>query len=298
MDVVITGSSGLVGTALRTLLADRGHRVIPLRRGTTNTNHDGLLWDPIAGTIDRAGLEGVDAVVHLAGEGIGERRWTEAQKRRVLESRTKGTSLLATTLASLQRPPKVLVSASAMGFYGDHGSQPVTETTPPGRSFLAQVVVAWEAATAPAAEAGIRVAHARSGMVLSRRGGALKKMVPLYRFGLGGRMGRGRQYWSWISLDDEAGAIAWLLQHDVSGAVNLTAPNPVTNAEFTRELARALHRPAWLTVPPFGPKLVLGSELAQELLFTSLRVLPAKLQEAGYRFEHPDLPGALRAALA
>ncbi|HEV8296440.1 MAG TPA: TIGR01777 family oxidoreductase [Acidimicrobiales bacterium] len=295
MDVVISGSSGFIGRALTESLRAAGHR--PIRLVRHEPTGDSLSWDPSAGTIDRSGLEGVDAVVHLAGEGIASRRWTAAQKRRILESRTQGTSLLATTLAALQRPPRVLISASAIGVYGERGDEIVTESSPPGTGFLSEVVLAWEAATAPAVEVGIRVVHTRSGMVLDRRGGALRPMLWLFRPGLGGRLGRGHQYWSWIELDDEIGAISWLLDHDVTGPVNLTAPEPVTNAEFTRALGAALHRPARLPVPSFGPKLLLGAELANALLFTSARVVPQKLLDAGYSFRYPDIAGALRAAV-
>jgi uncharacterized protein (TIGR01777 family) len=295
MDVVVSGASGMIGSALVAALAADGHRPIELVRRPTPG--DTLRWDPEAGTIDRHGLEGVDAVVHLAGEGIATNRWSDEQKRRILESRTVGTSLIASTLARLDRPPKVLVSASAIGYYGERGDVPLTEQEPPGRSFLSEVVVAWEAAAQPAADAGIRVVHPRTGIVLSPHEGALAKMLPLFKLGLGGRFGNGRQYMSWISLHDEVQALIWLLDHDVSGPVNLTGPRPVTNAEFARALGGVLHRPSLLPVPAFGPKLVVGRELATELLFTSIRAVPRKLLDSGFEFAHTDVTSALSAVL-
>ena len=300
MDVVVTGSSGFIGTALVEALARAGHRPIRLLRRSTDQrpgDGDAIQWDPEAGTIDRGGLEGVHAVVHLAGEGIATHRWTDEQKRRILESRTKGTSLLSSTLATLQRPPRALVSASGVNYYGDRGDEIITEATPAGTGFLTDVTLAWEAATTPARQGGIRVAIARSGLVLSPRGSALKRMLPLFKVGLGGRFGRGHQWWSWISLDDEIGALIWLLDHDVSGPVNLTGPEPVTNAELTKALGRVLHRPTVVAVPAFGPKLLLGRELATELLFTSARVVPRKLLDSGYEFRHETIDDALRGVL-
>jgi uncharacterized protein (TIGR01777 family) len=295
MDVVVSGSSGLIGSALVESLADAGHRVIRLVR--RETPGDTVRWDPDAGTIDAAGLEGADAVVHLAGENIGAKRWTDEQKRRVLESRTKSTSLLAGTLAGLERKPSVLVSASAIGYYGDRGDDVLTEREPGTTTFLGEVVAAWEQAAAPASEAGIRVVHPRSGVVLSPDGGALGAALPLFRWGLGGRFGNGRQWWSWISLPDEVRALRWVLDHDLSGPVNFTAPEPVTNADFTRALGEVLHRPAVLPIPKFGPALKLGRELAAELLYTSARVVPEKLLASGFTFQHEDIHSALRAVL-
>jgi uncharacterized protein (TIGR01777 family) len=236
-------------------------------------------------------------VVHLAGEGIGDRRWTAEHKQRVLESRTKGTALLVTALAALDAKPSVLVSGSAVGFYGDRGDEVLDETSAPGDLFLSEVCVAWEAAAAPALEAGIRVAFARTGIVLSPAGGALKPLLRLFKLGLGGRLGRGTQWMSWISIDDEVGALRYLLDHDVAGPVNLTAPAPVTNADFTRALGQALHRPTVVPVPRFGPRLLLGGELADELLFASQRATPRVLGDAGYTFRHPALADALAAVL-
>jgi uncharacterized protein (TIGR01777 family) len=299
MDVVVTGSSGLIGSALIDALTHAGHHPIRLVRDNSATAPDGdtLRWDPAAGTIDAEGFEGVDAVVHLAGESIASHRWTDEQKRRILASRVDGTTLVAETLASRRNPPSALVSASAIGIYGDRGDAVLTESASPADTFLADVVVAWEAAAEPARAAGIRVAHPRTGIVLSPDGGALPKMLPLFKLGLGGRFGSGRQYWSWITLQDEVRALLWLLEHDLSGPVNLTSPNAVTNAEFTKVLAGVLNRPAVLPVPAFGPKLVVGNELATELLFTSANVAPRALLDSGFEFEHPELESALRAVL-
>lgn len=297
MKIAISGASGLIGGALSRSLRLDGHEVVPLVRRPVSEGEAGIRWDPSAGTIDAAALEGVDGVVHLAGAGIGDHRWSEDYKRQVLESRTKGTDLVARTIAGLDHKPSVLVSGSAIGYYGDTGDTAVDEGAPAGNDFLADVCRLWEDATTPAEEAGIRVAHLRTGIVLSPDGGALAKLLPLFRFGLGGRMGSGRQWWSWISLDDEVAAIRWLLDHEVSGPVNATAPEPVTNAEMTRVLGSVLHRPTVLPVPSFGPKLLLGGELADALLFTSQRVVPAVLTEQAFPFSHPTLEAALRSLL-
>jgi uncharacterized protein (TIGR01777 family) len=297
MDVVVTGSSGLIGSALIPALTSAGHRAIRLVRRPA-AGADQIAWDPAAGTIDAASLEGVDAVVHLAGAGIGDKRWTPAYKQEILESRTRSTALLARTLAGLGRRPSVLLSGSAVGFYGESETATFTETSPAGSGFLADVCVAWEAEAAPAVEAGIRTAFLRTGIVLSAAGGALAKTLPLFRFGLGGRMGSGRQWWSWISIDDEVGAIVHLLGADVAGPVNLTAPDPATNATFTKALGKALGRPTIAPVPSFGPRLLLGAERADALLFTGQRVLPTVLEASGYRFVHPTLEPALRALLS
>jgi len=297
MRVAVTGSSGLIGSALCSQLTGDGHQVVRVVRRPVQSGEPALTWDPEAGTIDASGLEGMDAVVHLAGAGIGDHRWSEARKRIILDSRTRATALLASTLAGLDRPPRVLVSGSAIGFYGDCGDQVLNEESPPGDDFLASLCVHWEAEAAPAAEAGIRVAFARTGLVLSGQEGALSKLLPMFKFGLGGKFGSGAQWWSWITLDDEIGALTWLLGHDVHGPVNLTAPNPVANWEFVRVLGVVLSRPARLTVPRFGPRLVVGRELADALLFTSARVQPGVLESAGYVFAHVDLESALRSVL-
>lgn len=297
MRVVVTGSSGLIGRALCSLLVGHGHDVIRVVRRPIRPGEFALRWDPEAGTIDAGGLEGADAAVHLAGAGIGDRRWSEARKQVLVESRRRSTALLAGALADLVRRPRVLVNASAIGIYGDCRDELLTEQSPPGDDFLASLCVRWEAETSPAAEAGIRVVCARTGLVLSREGGALPKLLPLFKLGLGGRFGSGAQWWSWITLDDEIRAIEWLLENDVRGPVNLTAPKPVTNREFTRILSAVLSRPAWLPVPRFGPRLLLGSELADALLFASARVQPAVLDSTGFAFSHSDLEAGLRSIL-
>lgn len=297
MDVVVTGSSGLIGTALRGAFQDAGHRMVPMVRG--QAGGDAIHWDPEAGVIDAGGLEEVGAVVHLAGEGIGNKRWNQAQKAKIRESRVRGTGLLAETLAKLAKPPKVLLSGSAVGFYGDRGDEVLTETSRAGGGFLAELCVDWEGATAPAKEAGIRVNHLRTGIVLSGRGGALPKMLTPFKLGVGGKLGKGSQWMSWISIDDEVGAIVHLLGDDApAGPVNLTAPNPLTNVDFTKALGKALGRPTVLPAPTFGLKAILGPEMAEELLLFSQRALPTRLLDSGYTFRHPELGDALRAALA
>ncbi len=293
LTVAVSGSSGLIGSALLERLRQDGHTVVPMVRRPAKDGE--IHYDPRNGVLDPESLVGVDAVVHLAGAGIGDRRWTDRYRREILESRTLSTSLIAEAMASVANRggPRVLLSGSAIGFYGATGDEELNERSAAGDGFLADVCRAWEAATSPAEDAGVRVVHLRTGIVLSPRGGALKKLLPLFRFGLGGRMGSGRQWQSWISLDDEVGAIVFLLTADISGAVNLTAPAPVTNAEFTKVLASTLSRPALVPVPSFGPKLLLGGELADALLFTGQRVLPELLTDAGYSFEHPTLSEAL-----
>ena len=242
-------------------------------------------------------IDGADAVIHLAGAGIGDKRWTSAYKREVLESRTLSTALLARTIASAANKPKVFLSGSAIGYYGARGDERLTEGGSLGSGFLADVCRDWEAAAAPAQAAGVRTVFLRTGIVLSPRGGALKKLLPLFRLGVGGRFGNGKQWQSWISITDELNAIEYLLTANVEGAVNLTAPEPVTNAEFTKVLARVLKRPALFPVPAFGPRILLGGELADALLFTGQRVVPERLEASGYRFAHRDLESALRALL-
>lgn len=295
MDVAITGASGLIGSALSDTLRAAGHTVRPVSRSAGGPGT--VVWDPAAGTIDADGLVGVDAVVHLAGEGIADKRWSDAQKQRIRASRVDGTTLIARLVAELDPKPSVLLSGSAIGYYGDRGDEVLTESSPPGDGFLPEVVTAWEAATAAAAEAGVRVAHLRTGIVLSSDGGALAKQLPLFKVGLGGRLGSGQQWVPWISLEDEVGAIVHLLTADVEGPVNLTAPEPVTNATFTQTLADVLGRPAVLPIPRFGPELLLGKELAQDLLYSSARVVPSVLEGDGFRFVHPELEGALRSVL-
>lgn len=296
MRILLSGASGFIGSALRRVLEQEGHEVSALSRSAP-ADSSAVQWDPDSGELDPVALEGWDAVVHLAGEGIGDRRWNEAHKRRVRDSRIKGTTLLSHTLAKLDRPPAVLLSASAIGYYGDRGDEALTENAPAGGGFLAGVVQAWEESTAPARDSGIRVVTMRSGLVLDGGGGVLKRQLIPFRLGMGGRLGAGRQYWSWITLEDEVRAMQHLLDADVSGAVNLTAPTPVTNAEFTAVLGRVLSRPAFLSVPPVALEVVLGKEMATEMLFFSQRVVPSKLEGSGFRFRHPELESALRAVL-
>jgi uncharacterized protein (TIGR01777 family) len=297
MDVVVTGASGLIGSALRPALERAGHRMVPMVRAAGGG--EAIRWDPDRGVIDAGGLEGVGAVVHLAGEGIGSKRWNDEQKAKIRDSRVRGTTLLAETLAKLQQPPKVLVSGSAIGFYGDRGDEVLTESSRAGDGFLAELCVAWEAAAAPAKEAGIRVSHIRTGIVLAGGGGALPKMLKPFKLGLGGRLGSGSQWMSWIGLEDEVGGIVHLLGDDApAGPVNLTAPNPATNADFTKALGQAVGRPTIVPVPKFGLKLLLGGEMAEEMLLGGQRVLPTRLLDSGYTFTHPELADALKAALA
>jgi uncharacterized protein len=297
VEVAVTGSHGFIGSALLPALTRAGHRPVRLVRRRPDGD-DELSWDPEAGAIDTAGLDGIGGVIHLAGAGIGDERWTDARKRLILESRTKGTSLLARTLAGLTRPPSVLVSASAIGYYGDRGDEPLDEQSSPGDDFVAGVCVQWEAATTPAADAGIRVAKVRSGIVLGREGGVLARMLLPFRLGLGGRIASGRQYMSWISIDDEVGAILHALTQDrVAGPVNLTGPAPVTNADFTKTLGRVVRRPTVIPTPLLPLRARYGSELVQHLLVEGQRVAPKRLEETDYRFAHPTLEEALRAAV-
>lgn len=295
MNVLVSGSHGLVGSALVPALQLAGHNVRRLVRGTSTAGD--VSWDIAGRRIDHAALEGIDAVVNLAGEGIGERRWSAAQKARIRDSRIDGTTLLAKALATMAKPPKVFVSGSAVGIYGDRGDEVLTEESTRGEDFLAVVCRDWEAATAPAEAAGIRVVHLRTGIVLAGRGGALKKQLPLFRLGLGGPLASGRQWTSWVSLHDEVGAILHALRSDdLSGPINVTAPNPVTNAELTKELGRAVRRPAFLPVPKAALAVVLSRELASSIT-GSQRALPTRLEAHGYHFKHPEVAGALDAAL-
>lgn len=292
MDVAVTGSHGLIGSALLPVLAVAGHRVRRLVRGRPGQGE--VAWDPAAGTIDADGLQGVEAVVHLAGAGIGDKRWTEARKAIVRDSRVDPTRLLATTLAGLAVPPRVMVSGSAVGWYGDRGDEVLTEDSSGGAGFLAGIVRDWERATDPAAEAGVRVVNIRSGIVQSAAGGALKKQLPLFRLGLGGPLGSGRQWTSWVSIDDEVGAISHALTTEaLTGPVNVTAPGPVTNAELARAVGRALHRPAALPVPGVALGVVLGRQMVSEMVLASQRVLPTRLEASGYRFRHPEVFAAM-----
>jgi uncharacterized protein (TIGR01777 family) len=297
MRIVVSGASGLIGSALVADLTASGHDVVRLVRSAPSGQAD-QQWDPAAGGLDPTAMAGTDAIINLSGESIAARRWSPAQKARLLSSRLQATRLLAETAAKLNPAPAVFLSASAIGFYGDRGDEELTEDSGPGEGFLADLTGQWENATAEAETAGIRVVHLRTGIVQSPKGGALAKQLPLFRVGVGGKLGRGRQWLSWISLDDEIGGILHALgRDDLRGPINLTAPHPVTNAEYTKTLAATLHRPSFATVPGFALAVALGKELAGELL-GSQRVLPAKLEAAGYRFRDTDLAAALARMLS
>ena len=295
MRIAVTGSSGLIGTALvRSLLRDR-HEVVRVVRRPPRAE-DEVEWDPKRQYVDAAGLAGCEAVVHLAGAGVGDRRWTEAYKKEIRDSRVLGTAAVSEAVASLDTPPRVLLCGSAIGYYGDTGERAVYESAPPGDGFLAGVCQEWEEASEAASEAGIRTVHARTGLVVSQEGGAWGRLFPIFRLGLGGRLGSGRQYWSFISLADHIAALRHILvTEQLTGPVNLTAPEPVTNREVTAVMGKVLHRPTLLTVPPPALRIALG-DFAQDAL-GSQRVLPRKLLESGFTFEHPTVEDAVRAAL-
>lgn len=293
MRIVVSGASGLIGSALVPHLTARGHEVTRLvRRAATSGESE---WDPARGVIDANLVGAADAIIHLSGAGIGDKRWSNSYKREILDSRVKSTKLLASVIAGAAKRPSVFLSGSAIGFYGARGDEQLDEASSAGTGFLADVCKEWESA---ANGAGTRTVFLRTGIVLSPKGGALKKQLPLFRAGLGGKFGRGDQWQSWISIDDEVAAIEHLLTGSVQGPVNLTAPAPVTNADFASVLGRVLRRPALLPVPSIGPKLLLGAELADALLFTGQRVIPRVLSSSGFQFTHPTLEIALRALLA
>ena len=298
MKILVTGSSGLIGSALLPALHTAGHDVIRLVRIPTQSAGTIILWDPKTKDIlDKQRLEGLDAVVHLAGESLSTHNWTPEKKARIRNSRVQGTHFLSETLSNLAHKPRVFLSASAVGFYGNRGNEPLRETSQPGTGFLSSVCRDWETVTGHAADAGIRVVLLRLGMVLSPEGGALAKMLPVFRAGFGSRMGSGRQYMSWISIEDTVRAIQHLLQNEsVSGPVNIVSPQPATNAEFTALLNRLLKRPGFLPVPAFALRLFFG-EIAQDILLSSSRALPEKLGKSGFNFLHPDLETALRCQL-
>lgn len=293
VQVAVSGSSGLLGSALVPALRSAGHEVRTLVRRPA-TRPDEVAWDPGGASIDVTALAGVGAVVHLAGESIGQ-RWTDARRERILRSRVDGTRLLAETVASLD-PVPALLCASAIGFYGDRGDEPLTEASSRGAGFLADVVEAWEGAADPARAAGARVVHLRQGIVLARRGGALARLLPPFRLGLGGRVGTGRQWWSWVALDDTVAAWLHALTGELEGAVNVTAPQPVTNHDFVKAVGAALHRPTVLPLPGFAVRAAFG-QMGEEMLLGGQRVLPERLERSGLAFAHPTLPQALAAAL-
>ena len=291
MRIVMSGASGLIGTALVDKLVADGHTVSRLVRRDAST--DEASWDPVSGRLDPAVIDGCDAVINLSGANIGDKRWSDDYKLELMSSRVQTTELLANTMADVDHKPSVFLSGSAVGWYGDRGDERLDELSTPGEGFLSDLCQEWEASTLAAEKAGIRTVHLRTGIVLSPRGGALKKQLPLFKLGLGGRFGNGHQWQSWITIDDEIGAISHLLSAETCGAVNITAPNPVTNVEFTATLAKVLHRPAVLPVPGFAPKIVFGSEMVDALLLSGQRVLPTALQRSGYEFRHATLDVAL-----
>lgn len=294
MNVVITGSSGLLGPALASNLRADGHRVTRLVRRAPAAA-DERRWDPARGEVDATALDGVDAVLHLAGAGVGDHRLTPSYKRTVLDSRVEGTSTIARAIAGRTGARPALLSMAGVGFYGDTGEQVVDETAPNGHGFLADVVRQWEDATTPAADAGARVVRMRTGVVLSPDGGALGKVLPLFKLGLGGRLGSGKQWMSWIALPDYIAAVRFLLaRDDIEGPVNVTAPEPARNRDYTRAIARAVHRPALAVVPPFALRAALG-EFADEGVLISQRVVPARLESAGFSFTYDEIFGALAA---
>ncbi|MEO5874357.1 MAG: TIGR01777 family oxidoreductase [Streptosporangiaceae bacterium] len=291
MKVIVSGASGLIGTALVSALRDEGCAVVRLVRRAPSAPEEAR-WEPKTRSVDSAALEGADAVVHLAGAGVADGLWTKAYKEELRNSRILGTGTLADALAALKSPPRVFVSGSAVGFYGDTADRETTEEAPRGAGFLAQLSQDWEAAAQPAADAGIRVVHPRTGIVLTTKGGILGKMLPAFKLGLGARFGNGRQWMSWISLRDEVAALRFLIDSDLAGPVNLTAPLPVTNAELTRTVAKALHRPAPLAVPAAVLRLAPGG-FGEEGALISQRILPSRLLAAGFGFQDPALAPAL-----
>lgn len=293
--IAVAGASGLIGGALVESLKADGHEVMRLVRHAPRAK-DEIRWDPEARFVDADSLAGCDAVVNLAGAGVGSRRWTDAYKTRIRSSRVHGTAALAEAMASMDEPPRVFVNGSAMGYYGETGDRTVDESAPPGTGFLPELCVEWEAAAAPAERVGVRTAFVRTGLVVAREGGAWGRLFPLFKAGLGGRMGDGRQYWSFVSLYDEVAAIRHLLRTDgLSGPFNVTAPEPLTNREITEAMGRVLHRPTLFTVPEPVLRTALG-EMAGDVL-GSARVVPKRLLESGFSFTFPDIEGAIRAAL-
>jgi uncharacterized protein (TIGR01777 family) len=294
MRILVSGASGPIGAALLRSLKAQGSAVTRWVRNSA-TGNDQIVWDP-SRPLSPDSVSGFDAVIHLAGESIVG-RWTDAKKRRILDSRSQGTGHLAEAVAKASQPPRVFISASAVGFYGNRGDEVLSEDSASGEGFAAEICRQWEAATQPAAKAGIRTAQMRIGVVMSADGGALPKMLTPFRLGLGGRLGNGRQWWTWVSVRDVVGAIQHVLNHNsLSGPVNAVAPNPVTNAEFTRILASVLNRPAIFPIPAFAVRMIFG-EMGEELFLGSQRVEPTKLAASGYQFQHPDLKNALKEIL-
>jgi uncharacterized protein len=298
MKILVSGSHGLVGKALTKSLTTDGHEIVRLVRGEVSVGSAEVEWHPNQGRIDAQHLEGVDVVVHLAGESIASGRWTDEKKRAIRDSRVKGTSLLSESLARLSRPPALFLSASAIGYYGDRGDELLTEKSAPGKDFLSNVCIEWENATRPAVEKGIRTVCTRFGIILDVNGGALEKMLTPFRMGIGGKVGDGKQWMSWIALDDVVNGLKFLIADtSTRGPVNFVSPKPVTNAEFTRTLGRVLSRPTFFPVPAFGARLAFG-EMADALLLASQKVEPVVLKDKGFQFSWPTLEPALRHILA
>jgi uncharacterized protein (TIGR01777 family) len=298
MKILVTGSSGLVGSALIPSLKAQGHEVIRLVRSAPKDSATQIYWNPENGTISAGELEGFDAVVHLAGDNLAEGRWTDEKKRSIRESRIKGTMLLSETLAKLEHKPDVLVSASAIGFYGSRGDEQLNEQSASGDDFLSEVCREWELSTQLASQSGVRVVHLRFGVILSNEGGALAKMLTPFRMGVGGKIGDGKQYMSWIVIDDAVGAIGHALTNDsLRGAVNVVAPEPVTNYEFTKAMGSVLSRPTIFSMPAFAARLAFG-EMADATILASQRVEPVRLKESGFVFKYPELEGALKHVLS
>jgi uncharacterized protein (TIGR01777 family) len=291
MDVAVTGSTGLIGTALVDRLRAGGHRVRRLVRPGRSPGPGDVRWDPTTGDVDLEGLAGIDAVVHLAGAGVGDHRWTQSYRAQILDSRVSGTRTVVRAMAALDPRPSVLVSASAVGWYGDRGDELLTEESGPGRGFLSEVAQAWENEAHKAADAGIRVVTTRTGILLSRKGGALGRLLPLVKAGLAGPLGSGRQWWSWVTLEDQLRAVEFLLINPVSGPVNVTGPQPARQRDVVRALARAAHRPSVVPAPGFAMRIALGP-MTDDMILASQRAAPAVLGRSGFEFRHDDLDAA------
>ena len=293
---LISGSTGLIGRSLVRRLESSGHEVVRLVRPDTRSDAAGVSWDPARGVLDPSAVEGFDAVVHLAGENIADRRWSEEQKRRIRDSRVGGTTLLSTTLANLNHPPAVFACASAGGYYGNRGDELLSDTAEPGTDFIASATKEWEEACDPAAQAGIRVVNMRIGVVLTASGGMLKRVLTIFKMGLGGRLGSGSQFFSWITLEDVIESAVWAMEkEELSGGINITSPNPLTNAEFTRALGRAVGRPAVFSVPRFALRIMQGD--LSDVVLSSLRMDPQRMLQSGFEFSQPEIDGALQWAV-
>ena len=294
--ILISGSTGLIGRSLVRRLESSGHEVVRLVRPDTRSDVAGVSWDPSRGVLDPSAVEGFDAVVHLAGENIADRRWSEEQKRRIRDSRVGGTTLLSTTLANLNHPPAVFACASAGGYYGNRGDELLHDNAAPGTDFIASATKEWEEACDPAAQAGIRVVNMRIGVVLTASGGMLKRVLPIFKMGLGGRLGSGSQFFSWITLEDVIESAVWAMEkEELSGGINITSPNPLTNAEFTRALGRAVGRPAVFSVPRFALRIMQGD--LSDVVLSSLRMDPQRMLQSGFEFSQPEIDGALQWAV-